>query len=847
MLSLGKLAQGQQQYYLDTVAEGAEEYYTGAKEAPGEWQGSAAARLGLAGEVDADALAAVLGHRDPGTGEPLSNGRSHPQVAGFDATFSAPKSVSLLLALGRPEVSNEVRNAHDAAVRDALAVLEAEASVGRRGRGGAVTVSGDGFVAAAFRHRTSRAAEPQLHTHVVVANLVYSADDDRWTALDARPLYRWARPVGHLYEAQLRWELTRRLGVAWRPVRNGIADIAGIPQAAVDAFSTRRRQIVEHLHARAESSARAAQIAAYATRTAKDADATPEMLIGGWRARAAAHGLDDRVLAHVLDCEPVTEPPKPGTDRADALFRQLASPEGLTAHRSTFRRADVLEAICNQLPSGGRVVDIVELADAFLASPLVLAIGRDADERVPERWTTPEMLATEERLLQTVEASRDAHAGTTWHEHVAAALDARPTLTSEQVRMVRTLCTSGHGVDVIEGVAGAGKTFALAAAHEAWAASGYRLRGACLAARAAERLQEGSGIPSTTLARLLRGLDRDPLTPRDVVTVDEAGMVGTRKLLVLIEHAARARAKVVLIGDQRQLPEIEAGGAFAGLLDRHGRTRLVDNRRQHAPWERAALAELRHGDTNRALDAYTTRERIHNGPGDSVRAQLVGDWRRARARGGNAVIVASHLRAVDDLNRRAREVLRDAGELGPDLVSLGGRGYAEGDVVLALRNDYEVGVMNGTRGTVVRIDHRERALQVITDDQRSLGIPFDYAAEHLTHGYATTIHKAQGATVDWCFVLVDDTVSREHAYTAMSRGRHGNDLYVPDDDTRTDVRHGPEVDRDTEERLRSSVTRTIGQQLARDQGPESSMGDTGTPEAAPEARHEATIDLGMEW
>jgi conjugative relaxase-like TrwC/TraI family protein len=178
-LTLGKLGQGQQQYYLDTVAKGAEEYYTGAKEAPGEWHGDAAARLGLAGEVDADALAAVLGHLHPVTGEPLSNGRSHPTLAGFDVTFSAPKSVSLLFALGPPEVSNEVRNAHDAAVRDALTVLEAEASVGRRGRGGAVTVQGDGFVAAAFRHRTSRAAEPQLHTHVVIANLVHSVADGR--------------------------------------------------------------------------------------------------------------------------------------------------------------------------------------------------------------------------------------------------------------------------------------------------------------------------------------------------------------------------------------------------------------------------------------------------------------------------------------------------------------------------------------------------------------------------------------------------------------------------------------------------------------------------------------------
>lgn len=542
----------------------------------------------------------------------------------------------------------------------------------------------------------------------------------------------------------------------------------------------------------------------------------------------------------MLERHPATEPPAPGSHEAEALFRRLASPEGLTAHRSTFARGDVLEAICDALPNGGRVADIVELADHFLSSPHVVALSRDPDDRRRERWTTPEMLATEDRLLRIVAACRSAHAGTTRHDQLAVALDARPTLTPEQVGMVQTLCTSGHGVDVVEGVAGAGKTFALAAAHDAWTASGLRVRGACLAARAAQRLEEGSGIPSTTLDRLLRSLERDPLTPLDVVTVDEAGMVGTRKLLVLIEHAARARAKVVLVGDQRQLPEIEAGGAFAGLLTRHGDAPLVDNRRQYEPWERAALAELRHGDTDRAVDAYSERDRIHHGPGDSVRARPFGDWSRARARSANAVMVASHLRAVDDLNRRAREVLRDVGDLGRDLVSLGGRDYAEGDVVLALRNDYEVGILNGTRATVVRVDQRERALQVITDDQRWLAVPFEYATENLTHGYATTIHKAQGATVDRCFVLVDDTMSREHAYTAMSRGRRGNDLYVADDDPRADVRHGPEIDRDTAERLRSSVARTIGQQLAWDQG-------RGFYREAEIARQATEADVGMEW
>ena len=209
--------------------------------------GAGAPRLGLRGKVDAVALGHILEHVDPAGGGRLTATRSVPTVAGFDATFCAPKSVSVLFALGGPEVSNEVRNAVDVAVRESVQVLEEVACRVRRGKGGHAVLDGDGFVAAAFRHRTSRAGDPHLHTHVVIANLAHAATDDRWTALDARPLYAWSAPVGYLYEAHLRWELTRRLGVEWGPVRNGIADIAGISRPVLREFSTRRREIEAHL------------------------------------------------------------------------------------------------------------------------------------------------------------------------------------------------------------------------------------------------------------------------------------------------------------------------------------------------------------------------------------------------------------------------------------------------------------------------------------------------------------------------------------------------------------------------------------------------------------------------
>jgi conjugative relaxase-like TrwC/TraI family protein len=835
VLSLGKLAPGQQQYYLETVAHGAEEYYTGAKEAPGEWAGLSAARLGLAGEVDADALGLVLESRDPMSGERLTRAQGAPKIPGFDATFCAPKSVSLLFALGDPEASNEVRNAHDAAVGAALGVLEGEAARARRGRGGIERHVAEGFVSAAFRHRTSRAGDPHLHSHVLVANLVWCPDDGRWSALDARSLYGWAKTVGFLYEAQLRAELTRRLGVAWTPVTNGIADIDGISRKVMRAFSRRRQEIEMHMEERGETGARAAQRATYATRSPKH-DTPTESLLPEWRARAAALGLDDAALASLLRGR--TAVPAPGAPAAEALFTQLASPTGLTARAASFGRREVLQAIAASLPEGGTIDRIVELADAFVTSehvvPLDAPVGlrasdviRRTDGRVvvahvdEQRWTTPEMLATERAVINTAVDRLHDRVGIALLDHVEAALAARPSLSHEQVHMVRQLTTSGMGVETVEGVAGSGKTYALAAAHDAWSSSGNRVIGCALAARAAAQLEQNTAISSMTLDRLVRQLDRGTVTLDcgTVLVVDEAAMVGTRKLAQLLDHAAAGNAKVVLVGDHHQLPEIDAGGAFAGIHARLQGARLVENRRQVEPWERQALAQLRDGDPDTAFTIYEQHGRVvHHTDPEDLRERLVDDWWAARSHRSHALMLAGRNDDVDDLNRRARARLVASGRLGPYDLVVRGRGFAIGDEILTTRNDYRIGVLNGTRGTIADINHNDGELR-INADGRAVVLPASYvAAGHVTHAYAVTFHKAQGVTVRDAFVLADDTLTRERAYTGMSRGTHTNRLYLTDPpDDRAEERHAPEPANDAVARARRQLGRTLAQSMAIDQ------------------------------
>src|SRR3954447_1911053 len=293
MLSLGKLAAGPGagRYYEEAVAQGREDYYAGEGEAPGRWAGTGARSLGLRGAVADGQVGRLLAGEDPGTGALLGRAIAEGGVAGFDLTFKAPKSVSILFGTGEPELAAALRDCHDIAVADALGYLEREACRARRGHDGVLQVQGDGFVAAAFGHRTSRAGDPLLHTHVVVANRT-RGPDGRWTALDARPLYRHAKTAGFVYQARLRHEVSERLGLEWGEVRKGSAELAGFSRELVEHFSRRRAEIVEQLELHGTRSLAAGQAAALATRKGKDYGVPMERLREQWRSRAAEHGLD---------------------------------------------------------------------------------------------------------------------------------------------------------------------------------------------------------------------------------------------------------------------------------------------------------------------------------------------------------------------------------------------------------------------------------------------------------------------------------------------------------------------------------------------------------------------------
>lgn len=811
MLSIGKLGETGALYYSEGLGA-VDEYYSGAGTHTGIWAGAGADLLGLDGPVDPAPLSRVLGGGNPADGAPLCGSRSEKSVPGFDLCFRAPKSVSLLQALAEAETREAVLGAHSRAVADALGYLERDAIHVRRGHAGAIVEPGAGVVGAGFEHFTSRAGDPHLHTHMLVANMS-RGPDGRWSALDARALYRHAKTAGYLYEASLRWELSRALGVVWGPVVNGIADIAGVPKFVMETFSKRRSQIVAELARNGASSPRAAQVAALATRPVKDKTVTVSELRGDWERTAGELGWGRGAWQSLTGPPRQVEP----IDRV-AVADRLLGDEGLTAHTSVFDRRDLLQAVAAGAPSGASVAQIEAAAAAVLGDDRAVRLD---DGPLGGRWTTAGLLEIETALIDGATVSTAGGFAVVDEERVARLIAAQDALSGEQKTMIESLCRSGDAVQVVIGVAGAGKTYALGICRGAWEISGVRVVGTALSARAAKELSDGAKITSFTIARLLADLDNPTspagatgLTQGSVLVVDEAAMVSTRDLARLAAHAHEAGAKLVLVGDDRQLPAIGAGGTFNALAERLGAVELLENRRQTHGWERTALDHLRAGRVRVALAAYHSNDRRHHlGARESLHERLVSDWAAARAEGTKAMMLATRRDDVEALNRLARDHLRGCGEIGADIIQVSGRRFGVGDEIICTHNNRQVGVINGTRAVITGINPT-RDLVVADPDGRRIILPARYLeAGHVAHGYATTIHKAQGATTERTFILADEHLYQEAGYVALSRGRDRNDLYTTGPGRDSQEGHGPTLS-DVRDPLAVGLGRSRAQQAA---------------------------------
>lgn len=803
--------------------------------------------------------------------------RKRPRtVAGYDYTFSVPKSVSVLWAVADGGTQALIGRAHHAAIREVIDLVERDVAASRTGTNGVAQVDVRGVVATAFDHFDSRAGDPQLHTHVVIANRV-QAGDGKWRTLDGRPMHAAVVALSEHYNAVLADHLTRVLGVGWEARdrgrdRNPSWEITGVDDALINEFSSRsaaidtekNRLIEEYVsrHRKYPSETtiiRLRQQATLATRPAKEvrslADLTEE-----WRGRATrVLGEECATWAtHLLESGAAR-----GTLRADDLPLDQVAAIGevvvaqVGVKRSTWRRWNLYAEASRQTMGLrfasttdreaiiGMIVDAAETASLRLTPPELVAPPREFTRPDGSSMFRPKhhtifsstrILEAEDTLLALSRATNAPVVPLRTVSAVVARRDERGIrLSVEQQAAVEKIAVSGRSIDVLVGPAGTGKTTTLGALRRAWEkdhGTGTVI-GLAPSAAAAEVLAEDLGIETDNTAKWLHEHDhgRWDLQAGQLVIIDESSLAGTLALERIATHAAEAGAKVVLVGDWAQLTAVDAGGAFGLLVrDRGDAPELAEVRRFHAEWEKTASLQLRLGRAE-VIDTYDDQGRIVGGDYEDILDAAYRSWYTDIADGKSSLLIAETNETVTELNTRARDDRILDGSVAADGVRLrDGTRAGTGDIIITRKNDRRLStgggswVKNGDRWRVVE-HHDDGSLTIARADARhatTVILPAAYAAENVDLGYAVTAHRAQGATVDTAHAIVhSSSMTRETFYVSMTRGRASNTAYVA-----TDLAHLEDHQRLDEE----PTARTVLYGVLKHEGAEMSAHETLTAE-----------------
>ncbi len=832
MLTIAPLKQWSVRYYNDTsraavsaaldrekAGGGLGEYYSEGESRTPFWMcagdvETSAALCGLSaadragGEANLDVVARWL---DDGVAPGGACGRKFSQRAnhGFDLTFCAPKSVSLLRALDTGGVASKaVVEAHNRAVAEALEYLHTHAGYTRVHN--PVTGMKDlqrlpGLVAAAYQHETSRAGDPHLHTHVLVPNKQARADGTL-VALDSDSLWHEAKAAGIVYQTTLRHELRAALGVEWDRIdpHSGMAELAGVDPELLAAASQRSTQLsewaAENLVVDGSGKLTAAQLARAqkATRPRKPEHRPWAELKAEWAARFGGELVLDEAAQQQSRDRQRDEERDPG-----AWFHAAMK----DIDKAAFTRADLIEALGGRLPValegntdgvpfGPR--GILEYAADQLAMRVTEA--RQPHEREGhERYTTVPVLREEAAIYKLIGARNLAAAVP---KDVADTAVKKARLSADQAAAVGAIATSPWLIQVLSAPAGAGKTTSLRALRYAAKKGGITRvllatpTGNAADVALAEKAADGGGTVASTL-KALRD-KRLVLDAQTLLVVDEAGMVGTPALHRLLAAASAAGTKTVLVGDAEQLAPVKArGGMFAQLCtDLPWAQKLTEVWRMRDLEERAASLAIHEGtpaSLTQATDWYRSHRRLHVGDPVTMAHDALTAWSNDRANGVDSLLIADRWQIADALNERIHRTV--VAENAPTVAGARRHRIGVGDTIITRRNDPTIGiyprgsrepvagappVRNGQRWTVTHIDtevNRLRAVRI--GDQASAVLSGDYLRAHVHHGYAVTVHAAQGATAEHCHaVLSPDTGNRAAAYVAMTRGRATNTVYL---------------------------------------------------------------------
>lgn len=763
MLSIAKLKGASSELVAygenDASAHTQDDYYTEQGQAPAHLIGGGWAALGIGQGYDRDAMIRALDGQDPRDGKQYA--KSHPQrVKGFDLTFSAPKSVSAVWAVASPELRAAITAAQQRATARALEHLEQHVAYTRSGKAG-IDLRRDPakLLAAAFEHGSSRAGDPNLHTHCLVANLA-QRPDGKFSALDGQPLLRHKMAAGAAYRAELATAL-QEMGLAVE--RDGDSfRVAGVPDDLVSEWSKRREQVLDDLNKHGVRGGKAAEVAALNSRSDKPELSAAE-LRDQWTADAAAHGFDAATAAALTTAERAAEPPPQMPEHSEIIAR-------LTEHEAVVSVHDIYRVV-GQAAQGITDIDGIEryVQDLMSSRDLVRLTSEAAGQ---EKFSSRELYVQERQAMRAIAriAATNAHAVSP--EHLAAALarfeaDNGFALSDEQRAAVSHV--TGNGIAIV-GAAGAGKSTALQAARIAWESAGLEVIGCSTAGKAAAELTQSSGINSSTIARLLIDLENRTraLSASTVIVVDEAGMMDSRNYHALTSAAEAAGAKIVLVGDHKQLQSVGAGGLFKAVCDRVGAAEITEVRRQRDQWGRDLSGHLRNAEVAEGLQMLHERGLLAvEADRDAAINEVVQRWQNITAADSDlsrTLIVADYNRDADAINTAVRDHLksdlriineidfqtRDREGNATGTIQIG-----EGERVLFRKNDKQLGVMNGHLATVTRInlaaDGDHQIVARLDDGSEVSFRGSEYAT--LQHGYAVTTYKSQGASLENVVVL----------------------------------------------------------------------------------------------
>lgn len=765
-----------------------DDYYEAGEEPPGRWMGSGAEKLGLSGELEQGQLLNAMQGYHPESGDQLAKNAGEKHKPGWDATFSAPKSVSAAWALAEPELRDKIAEAHQRAVASSIDYLEREAVSTRYGHGGREKGESGGLTVAAYEHGTNRNQDPQLHTHAIIMNF---SPDGRGIDFDTH--HKMA--AGALYRTELASQLQE---MGFQVERDGDSfGIKGMDKNLTDHWSSRRDEIQEELARTGNSGAKAANVAALSTRQNKDDSVSREDLHEQWREEAEK---EFQIGDHYVEWLTSYQKNDYGNVNQNEMKSGKEIMEELTRNRATVSEVQIRAAVAVESQGFLNAKEAEQFTKELLESEHVIELQQpqlEEGEVKPDhikggqRYTTQSVLDAEENMLERVDRMSQNSGHAVSDGAVERALEKMPTMTDEQKSAVRHITQDSAQVAVMQGQAGAGKSFTLGGVREAYENDGFNVIGTAVSNAATRNLKNEAGIENvknTTLLEIEIGNGKTQLDDKTVIIVDEAGMQSTRQTATLLEMAEEAGAKVVLVGDTRQLQAIESGAPMRAVADRVGMTELSDVRRQKTERERTIAGHFREGRAGEGLEMLKEDGHFH------IEEDMATASRKAAAgylsdmdEGKSSVVVAATRREVGLLNGAIREGLQERGLLGDDAArfktSTGLKEFASGDKVIfgkkfsfGERGDENTTVWNGATGQVqkmeddgfqVKLDHSGETVSVNFGDMDSV-----------SHGYATTVHKAQGLSVDRAHVLAGDQTGREWSYVAASRHKESVNFYT---------------------------------------------------------------------